>query len=209
MNYRCTRFVPFLAWCLLATPYAFAGAVPQNPRVELQTTLGGIELELYPVKAPLSVRNFLHYVRAGFYNGTVFHRVIPGFMIQGGGFTTALKEKPTGAPIRNEADNGLKNRVGTISMARTSDPNSATAQFFINTADNHFLNFRAKTTTGWGYAVFGRVIRGMGVVRRIEAVPTETLGPFQHLPVHAVVIKRAFVVANRVRPNPVRKRATK
>ncbi len=209
MNFRCARFVPILAWCLLATPYAFAGAVPRNPRVELQTTLGGIEIELYPAKAPLTVRNFLHYVRTGFYNGTVFHRVIPGFMIQGGGFTRALKEKPTGPPIKNEADNGLKNRVGTISMARTSDPNSATAQFFINTADNRFLNFRAKTTAGWGYAVFGRVIRGMGVVRRIEAVPTETLGPFQNLPVHAVVIKRAFVIAKSAHPRPARKRVAK
>ncbi|MHB1949947.1 MAG: peptidylprolyl isomerase [Acidiferrobacteraceae bacterium] len=179
--------------CLAVAPCAFATPRP-NPRVELRTTLGAIEIELYPEKAPVTVHNFLRYVRTGFYDGTIFHRVIRGFMIQGGGFTRALREKPARAPIRNEADNGLKNRVGTISMARTSDPDSATAQFFINTADNRFLNFRSKTSAGWGYAVFGRVIHGMRVVRRIEAVPTETLGPFQNLPVHPVVIEKAFIV---------------
>src|SRR5690606_13594372 len=134
--------------------------------------------------------NFLAYVDRGFYDGTIFHRVIPGFMIQGGGFAPGMKQKQTGAPIVNEADNGLKNTTGTIAMARTAEPHSASAQFFINTADNHFLDHRSKTIEGWGYAVFGRVVRGMDVVRRIEAAPTRTIGPFENVPVRDVVIEK-------------------
>lgn len=176
-----------------------AQAATHDPRVSLRTNLGTIEIELYPAKAPQTVKNFLAYVRTGFYNGTVFHRVIPGFMVQGGGFTVALKEKPTRAPVRNEADNGLKNQIGTLAMARTSDPDSATAQFFINTADNAFLNFRSKTPAGWGYTVFGKVIQGMSVVRRIESVPTETLGPFENLPAHPVVIEKVTLLGGHAR----------
>lgn len=180
-----------------------AQAAPPNPVVLIKTSLGPIEVQLFPAKAPRTVRNFLHYVRAGFYNGTVFHRVIPGFMIQGGGFTPALKEKATRAPIPNEADNGLKNVAGTLAMARTSDPNSATAQFFINTTTNPFLDFRNKSTAGWGYTVFGKVIHGMAVVRKIEAVPTQDLGPFQNLPVHAVLIERAEILKAKPAATPV------
>ncbi|MHB8416107.1 MAG: peptidylprolyl isomerase [Acidiferrobacteraceae bacterium] len=199
---RFASLVPLLVLWLGYAHCATAGIVRTNPTVEFRTTLGVIEIELYPAKAPNTVSNFLHYVHTGFYNGTIFHRVIPGFMIQGGGFTPALREKPTGPPIRNEANNGLKNRIGTIAMARTSDPDSATAQFFINTADNRFLNFRTKTLSGWGYCVFGRVIRGMRVVDKIEAVPTETLGSFQNLPTRAVIIERATVLRKAPAPKP-------
>lgn len=161
-----------------------------NPRVRITTSLGVIELELYATQAPLTVRNFLNYVETGFYNGTIFHRVIPGFMIQGGGFTPGLKPKRTGVPVKNEADNGLKNLAGTVAMARTADPHSATAQFFINTVDNPFLDHRDKTAAGWGYAVFGRVTKGMEVAKKIESVPTHTVGPFENVPVEDVVIQK-------------------
>ena len=127
-------------------------------QVVMETSKGEIVLELHPDKAPLTVKNFLNYVEAGFYNGTIFHRVIPGFMIQGGGFTQDMAKKPTKAPIKNEADNGLKNDRGTIAMARTPNPHSASSQFFINTVDNAFLNYKDQTTSGWGYTVFGNVI---------------------------------------------------
>lgn len=163
------------------------------PHVVLQTSKGTIELELYPDKAPVTVKNFLEYVKKGHYDGTVFHRVIPDFMIQGGGFTPDLAEKPTGAPIKNEADNGLKNDRGTIAMARTSDPNSATAQFFINVKDNDNLN--RPSFDGFGYAVFGKVVQGMDVVDKIRVVPTTTKmsagTPLENVPVEAVVIKSA------------------
>lgn len=181
----------------LAGAPAFA-APPRNPRVDLVTNVGTIELELYPSKAPRTVKNFLEYVRSGFYRGTIFHRVIPGFMIQGGGLTRDMTEKPTRAPIPNEADNGLKNVTGTVAMARTSDPQSATAQFFINTADNAPLDFTSRTDAGWGYCVFGKVIKGMSVVRKIEASPTQTLGPYENVPVRPIVIERASIVG--VRP---------
>ncbi len=161
-----------------------------NPRVRMTTSLGVIELELYAVQAPLTVKNFLNYVETGFANGTIFHRVIPGFMIQGGGYAPGLKPKPGGVPIKNEADNGLKNLAGTIAMARTSDPHSAISQFFINTVDNPFLDHRDKTAAGWGYAVFGRVTRGMEIVKKIESVPTHTVGPFENVPRQDVVIER-------------------
>jgi len=136
--------------------------------VRMETSAGSIRIELDDEKAPQSAANFLEYVNKGHYDGTVFHRVIPGFMIQGGGFEPGMKQKPTAAPIRNEAGNGLKNRRYTLAMARTSDPHSATAQFFINTADNGFLDFRAENAQGWGYAVFGRVVEGSEVIDSIE-----------------------------------------
>lgn len=170
-----------------------AGKATANPVVVFQTTLGRFEVELYPDKAPLTVKNFLGYVEAKQYDGTIFHRVIRDFMIQGGGMTADLSEKPTREPVRNEADNGLRNEVGAIAMARTSQVDSATAQFFINTKDNEFLNHRAKTPSGWGYAVFGKVISGLDVVRKIEAVKTGNRGVHQDVPATAVVIESVRV----------------
>ena len=165
-------------------------ARPVNPQVRMTTSMGVIDIELDAGKAPKTVANFLGYVDKGFYNGTIFHRVIPGFMIQGGGMTAGMKEKPTGANIQNEADNGLKNLAGTLAMARTSDPHSASAQFFINTADNSFLDHRDKTMQGWGYAVFGKVTKGMDVVKKIEAVQTSNAGMHQNVPTQDVVIRK-------------------
>jgi peptidyl-prolyl cis-trans isomerase B (cyclophilin B) len=162
--------------------------------VKLATTQGDITLELYPDKAPATVANFVQYVKEGFYNGTVFHRVINGFMIQGGGFDAKMNQKRTRAPIQNEADNGLTNDAYTVAMARTPDPNSATAQFFINVADNKMLNHTGKTVQGWGYAVFGKVVKGKDVVDKIKAVPTTTKGMHQNVPVEPVVITKAEVV---------------
>jgi peptidyl-prolyl cis-trans isomerase B (cyclophilin B) len=159
--------------------------------VRLKTSLGDITLDLDTKAAPASVENFLEYVRNGFYDNTVFHRVIDGFMIQGGGFEPGMKQKPTRKPIRNEADNGLKNDRYTIAMARTSDPHSATAQFFINVADNAFLNHTAQTAQGWGYCVFGRVVEGQDVVDRIKKVLTGSRGMHQDVPKDDVVIERA------------------
>ncbi len=166
-------------------------ALAANPRVLMETSAGNITLELDPEKAPKTVENFLAYVDAGQYNGTVFHRVIDGFMIQGGGFTEDMKQKPTREPVPNEADNGLTNQRGSIAMARTADPNSATAQFFINLKDNAFLNHTAKTQRGWGYTVFGRVVDGMDTVDKIAKVPTGT-HPSGHgdVPKTAVVIQK-------------------
>ena len=158
--------------------------------MKMTTNYGVIVLELDAEKAPESTKNFQKYVADGHYNGTVFHRVIQGFMIQGGGFEPGMHQKPTGAPIENEADNGLKNEIGTIAMARTSDPHSATAQFFINTANNEFLNHTSKDARGWGYAVFGKVVEGMDVVRKIEAVATHNVGPYGDVPVQDVVIEK-------------------
>jgi len=157
-----------------AAPAAFA----DNPKLLMRTGKGDVTLELYPDQAPETVKNFLAYVEAGFYTGTIFHRVIEGFMIQGGGFDQAMRKKTTRAPIKNEADNGLKNRRGTIAMARTPKPHSATAQFFINHKDNAFLDHKSKDRRGWGYAVFGKVIDGMDVVDRIAATPTGPGGQF-------------------------------
>lgn len=166
-------------------------ALAANPRVLMETSAGNITLELDPEKAPKTVENFLAYVDAGQYNGTVFHRVIDGFMIQGGGFTEDMKQKPTRAPIPNEADNGLTNQRGTLAMARTADPNSATAQFFINLVDNAALNHKSKDARGWGYAVFGRVVEGMDTVDKIAKVTTGT-HPSGHrdVPNTAVVIQK-------------------
>ena len=161
--------------------------------VDMQTSEGNIVIELYEDKAPETVANFLQYVRDGFFDGTIFHRVIPGFMIQGGGFEPDMTQKPTRAPIKNEADNGLKNEVGTLAMARTPDPNSATAQFFINVKDNGFLNYSSPTPQGWGYTVFGKVIEGMDVVHKIEQVKTTNRAGHQDVPEKAVVIEKISV----------------
>jgi peptidyl-prolyl cis-trans isomerase B (cyclophilin B) len=173
-----------------------ARAERSNPLVKLETSMGDITLELYPDKAPATVANFLQYVKDGFFNGTIFHRVINGFMIQGGGFAADMSQKTTREPIKNEADNGLTNDAYTIAMARTMDPNSATAQFFINVADNRALNHTGKTPQGWGYAVFGKVVKGKEVVDKIKAVPTANKGMHQNVPVSPVTIVKATVVEN-------------
>jgi peptidyl-prolyl cis-trans isomerase B (cyclophilin B) len=165
-----------------------------SQQVELQTNKGNIRIELDDAKAPESVKNFLAYVEKGHFNGTVFHRVIRGFMVQGGGFEEGMKQKPVDAPIRNEANNGLKNDKYTLAMARTSDPHSATAQFFINAADNAFLNFKAENPSGWGYAVFGKVVAGHDVVDAIEGVKTGRKGFHDDVPLEDVVIKQAVLV---------------
>jgi cyclophilin family peptidyl-prolyl cis-trans isomerase len=168
---------------------AASGEKGTNPVVLMQTNKGAIKIELDQEKAPISVRNFLDYVKAGHYDGTIFHRVIPGFMIQGGGFDAKMLQKPTGAPIKNEATNGLKNLTGTIAMARTNVVDSATAQFFINVVDNAFLDHKNQSPQGFGYAVFGKVVEGMDVVKTIEKVPTANRGGHQNVPVDAVVIE--------------------
>jgi peptidyl-prolyl cis-trans isomerase B (cyclophilin B) len=160
-------------------------------RVTLDTSKGRIVLELDSAKAPQTVENFLRYVKAGHFDNTIFHRVIPGFMIQGGGFTESMSQKPTQASIQNEADNGLKNTRGSIAMARTSDPHSASAQFFINLKDNDFLNHSGKNAQGWGYAVFGKVAEGMDVVDQIAQVRTGRKGMHDDVPMEAVVIQKA------------------
>ncbi|MCG6875149.1 MAG: peptidyl-prolyl cis-trans isomerase [Betaproteobacteria bacterium] len=162
--------------------------------VKLSTNLGTFTLDLDAERAPETVKNFLQYVQDGHYNNTVFHRVIDGFMIQGGGFEPGMRQKSTRAPIANEANNGLKNDRGTIAMARTGDPHSATAQFFINVADNGFLNHTAPTPQGWGYCVFGRVTEGMDVVEKIKGVRTGSSGMHKDVPVEDVVIERAEVI---------------
>ena len=162
--------------------------------VKLHTNLGTITLELDEQRAPGTTANFLEYVRSGHYNNTLFHRVIDRFMVQGGGFDGSMKQKPTRAPISNEASNGLKNKTYTVAMARTSDPHSATAQFFINVADNDFLDHRAPTNEGWGYCVFGRVVEGQDVVDKIRATRTTTKGFHQDVPIENVLIERAEVV---------------
>jgi peptidyl-prolyl cis-trans isomerase A (cyclophilin A) len=188
------RLLP--AVVLLSVTLAAGGnaAPAKNPVVVLTTSMGEIRIELYPQKAPITVKNFVSYVKKGHYNGTIFHRVIPGFMIQGGGFTPDMKEKATGNPIKNEAGNGLKNKRGTIAMARTSVVDSATAQFFINVQDNEALDHRDKSREGFGYAVFGKVIKGMDVADKIVGVQTTTKGPHQDVPVKPVIIKSAKVL---------------
>ena len=181
-----------LATLVLATATSALAAEP--PRVRLETTLGTIEVELDPVNAPISTDNFLTYVRDGFYDGLIFHRVIANFMIQGGGFTEKMEKRETRAPIKNEATNGLRNDRGTLAMARTGVVDSATAQFFINVVDNAFLNHRSTNQRDYGYAVFGRVTSGMDVVDRIRAVPTTTVGGLRDFPREPVVITRASVV---------------
>jgi peptidyl-prolyl cis-trans isomerase B (cyclophilin B) len=161
----------------------------KNPLVVIKTNKGLIEVELYTDKAPLTVENFMKYVDAGHYNNTIFHRVIPNFMIQGGGMTPDFNQKPTYTPIKNEANNGLKNLKGTIAMARTSDPDSATAQFYINLVDNPFLDYKSSTPSGWGYAVFGKVVEGINVVEQIGKVQTGSHGQHRDVPEEPVIIE--------------------
>jgi cyclophilin family peptidyl-prolyl cis-trans isomerase len=184
-----------LAGLLFLSLAVQAAAAADNPRVRVTTNLGEMVIELYPDKAPKTVENFLQYVKEGHYEGTIFHRVINDFMIQGGGFTPDMVQKKARPPIMNEADNGLRNTVGTVAMARTNDPHSATSQFYINVANNDFLDFREKTPRAWGYAVFGRVIQGMDVLGKIKAVPTHTVGPFQNVPNDPVIIQKVTLEA--------------
>ena len=174
-----------------------SSALAENPRVEFKTTMGSFTLELYPDNAPKTVENFLQYANSGFYKGTVFHRVIDGFMIQGGGFDPSMRQKETRAPIENEAGiaikGGLKNEIGTIAMARTSVPNSATAQFFINVKNNGFLDYKDPSPQGIGYAVFGRVVQGMDVVMQIAKVATTTQGMNQNVPQKPIIIESVAV----------------
>ncbi|NWG39913.1 MAG: peptidyl-prolyl cis-trans isomerase [Hydrogenophilaceae bacterium] len=206
-----TRISTFLFSLLLGTTLAATGCnarepgkqtvstatalgQPANPRVLIETSKGNITVELFPGNAPKSVANFLANVKSGFYDGTVYHRVIPGFMIQGGGMLPDMTEKPRGTPIQNEASNGLKNLRGTLAMARTGEPHSATSQFFINVADNYFLNHRGESFEGWGYAVFGQVLSGMEVVDAIVAVPRGDRGMHQDVPLEPVIMKKVSVV---------------
>ncbi len=192
MNFRLSSLWKPLV--MLSAAAASPGALAANPLVDLKTNVGTIRLELYPAKAPKTVENFLQYVKDGHYSGTVFHRVIPGFMLQGGGFDGSYKQKPTRAPIQNEAKNGLKNDIGTIAMARTNAPHSASAQFFINVKNNDFLN-AASAQDGWGYAVFGKVVSGLDVVMNIAKTPTGPGGPFPtDVPRQPVVIESATLV---------------
>lgn len=182
--------VPGLAQSAPASP-AQAGKI----LVKLETTKGDIVIELFKDKAPLSVGSFLANVKSGHYDGTVFHRVINGFMVQGGGFDTSMREKSTGPAIKNEADNGLKNALYTVAMARTSNPHSASAQFFINVRDNRFLDHRSKTEEGWGYAVFGQVVDGKRVVDEIKGVRTGKVGMFDDVPLQPVIVKKATIIS--------------
>jgi cyclophilin family peptidyl-prolyl cis-trans isomerase len=191
-----SRLFPLSALFLLLTCLAPHTMAAGPVWVKMQTNYGPITLELYPEKAPQTVANFLRYVDSGFYENTIFHRVIPGFMIQGGGFDLDYKQKPTRSPVPNEASNGLKNLRGTIAMARTGDPHSATAQFFVNVVDNAFLNYSASDQQGWGYCVFGKVVEGMNVVDEITTVPTGPGGPFPtDAPQGLIVIDSAKRVA--------------
>ncbi len=165
-----------------------------NINLLMKTNIGEIKLELYPDKAPVTVENFILYVKSNFFNGLIFHRVIDGFMIQGGGFDENMHQKETQAPIKIESDNGLKNTRGTIAMARTNDPNSATSQFFINLVNNPFLDFKAKTTAGYGYAVFGKVTKGMDVVDKIATVPTGSFGYMQDVPKYLIQIENIEII---------------
>ena len=190
---RARFFLAALMTPLLTAVMAASPAADQTTRVRLETTEGNIVLQLDRQQAPMTVDNFLAYVNDGFYDGTIFHRVIGDFMIQGGGYTADLSRKQTRAPIENEADNGLKNSRGTIAMARTGDPHSASAQFFINVKDNTMLNYTAANKRGWGYAVFGRVVEGMDVVDKIRAQATGVKAGFRDVPIETIVIIHAVV----------------
>lgn len=191
MNRACAGIVGLMVVSCVGMARADEAAAP---RVKIETSKGDVVVELNREKAPTTVDNFLRYVNDGFYDGTIFHRVIADFMIQGGGFTTEMVRKKTREPITNEADNGLRNRRGTIAMARRSDPHSATCQFFINTVDNAPLNHRGKTPRGWGYCVFGKVVEGMNTVDAIRNVETTTKDMFRNVPVETVVIEKVSVV---------------
>jgi len=185
---------------LAATSIALAAESPKKmseptTKVKFETSLGAFVVQLNAAKAPVTVENFLTYVKEGHYDGTIFHRVIPGFMAQGGGYTADFKQKPTHKPIKNEADNGLLNKRGTIAMARTPDPNSASSQFFINYVDNAFLDYKSPTPQGWGYAVFGEVVEGMNVVDEMAKIPTGPGGPMpSDVPKTPIVVNKATVV---------------
>jgi cyclophilin family peptidyl-prolyl cis-trans isomerase len=193
-NARLIRLCTFLA--LLGMASFGQAAATANPVVEMVTSAGTVRMELFADKAPKTVENFLQYTKERFYDGTVFHRVIPGFMVQGGGFTADMEQKKTREAIANEAQNGLKNETGTIAMARTSNPHSATAQFFINVANNEFLNFTGPTQQGFGYCVFGRVTQGMDIVAKIVAVPTGNRSGHQNVPLKPIVIQSLRVVSS-------------
>ncbi|MCC6916546.1 peptidylprolyl isomerase [Nitrosomonas sp.] len=190
----------FILFLLVPAAPVFAA----NPAVEIKTSLGTIQAVLYSDKAPATVENFLNYVKDDYYTGTIFHRVISGFMIQGGGFDQNYTQKPTRPPVKNEADNGLRNETGTIAMARTGDPHSASSQFFINVANNHFLNYTAPTTQGYGYTVFGKVTGGMDVVNKIAGSPTGAGGPFNRdAPQKMIVIESIKLLSTPQHPeNP-------
>ncbi|MCP5273732.1 MAG: peptidylprolyl isomerase [Burkholderiales bacterium] len=186
------RLLHFLIFALLISYGILSHA--SGPQILMKTNLGDVKLELYPDKAPQTVENFMQYVEDGFYKNTIFHRVIPNFMVQGGGFDTSFNQKPTRSPVENEANNGLKNDIGTIAMARTSDPHSATAQFFINVVNNAFLNFTAPNPSGYGYTVFGKVIDGMDIVHQIAKTPTGPGGPFpSDVPRNMIIIEEMSV----------------
>ncbi len=191
-------FVLSLYGSALAADAAPGSAITPQPGkvlIKMETTKGDIVLELFKDKAPLSVASFLQYAKSGHYDGTIFHRVINGFMIQGGGFDITMNERPTGPAIKNEADNGLKNTLYTIAMARTAEPHSASAQFYINVKDNRSLDYREKTEQGWGYAVFGKVVDGKRVVDEIKGVATGMRGPFSDVPLRPVIIKKVVVLS--------------
>ena len=181
-------------FAVLAIAPGFAQAGNADPVIKLETTMGDIVIRLNERKAPITCANFVQYVKSGHYDGTIFHRVIKDFMIQGGGFADNMKEKPTHAPIRNEANNGLKNEKYTIAMARTKDPHSASAQFFINTRNNNFLDFKSQKNGEWGYAVFGKVIQGQNVVNQIEKAATGRRAGHDDVPTEPVIIKKAVVL---------------
>ena len=183
-----------LSLAVLLLTFAGVAGAQDPPRVALDTSMGRIVVELAPDRAPATVANFLQYAQDGFYDGTIFHRVMDGFMIQGGGFGEDMQKKPTRDPVMNEADKGLRNQRGTIAMARTGDPHSATAQFFINVVDNPFLDHKSKDARGWGYTAFGRVVEGMDVVDGIKGVPTGNQGHYQNVPREPVVIRTAKVL---------------
>ena len=186
---------------LAALTVALSFAVQaQNPQVEMRTSMGLITLELQPENTPETVKNFLQYVKDGFYNGTIFHRVIADFMIQGGGFTADMAQKKTRDSVKHEGGNGLRNQVGTIAMARTADPNSGTSQFFINVVDNQMLDFRGSAANEVGYTVFGRVINGLDVVSKIRNVQTAAKGPHQNVPVQTVTIERVTLIDAAAKP---------
>ena len=191
-------FVLSVSGLALAADAASGSAITPQPGkilVKMETTKGDIYMELFKDKAPLSVASFLHHAKSGHYDGTIFHRVINGFMIQGGGFDITMNEKSTGPAIKNEADNGLKNTLYSIAMARTSDPDSASAQFYINVKENRSLDFRSKTEAGWGYAVFGKVVDGKRVVDEIKGVATGVRGPFSDVPLKPILIKKVVVLS--------------
>jgi peptidyl-prolyl cis-trans isomerase B (cyclophilin B) len=194
-------FIPLILLAFSSTadakaPKAAKKMTEHSTQVKFETSQGDFVVQLDKAKAPATVANFLAYVKDGFYDGTIFHRIIPGFMAQGGGYTEDFKQKPTKAPIKNEADNGLLNKRGSIAMARTSDPHSATAQFFINFIDNSFLNYKSQTQQGWGYTVFGEVVQGMDVVDGFGKIPTGPGGPFpSDVPKTTIVINKATVIS--------------